>query len=70
MRLSALRAEITQSFGLAGQVLRPSEYYSASTKRIESLLDEFRTTIESFTCLFCQIAKPDLGPSCRAVEFG
>lgn len=46
MRLSVLREEVTQSFGLAGQVLRPSEYYSASTKRIESLLSEIRENAE------------------------
>ena len=42
-RLSVLHEEIAHSFGPAGQVLRPSEYYSATTKRIESLLDEIRT---------------------------
>ena len=44
-RLSTLREEITHSFGPSGQVLRPSEYYSASTKRIESLLDEIKETV-------------------------
>lgn len=44
-RLSALREEIVHSFGPSGQVLRPSEYYSASTKRIESLIDEIRETV-------------------------
>jgi hypothetical protein len=46
-RLSALREEIAHSFGPAGQVLRPSEYYAASTKRIESLLDEINLTVGS-----------------------
>jgi len=41
-RLNDLLAEISHSFGPAGEVLRPSEYYSASTKRIELLLDEIR----------------------------
>jgi len=44
MRLSTLFEEITNSFGPSGRVLRPSEYYSASTKRIESLLDEIKAT--------------------------
>ncbi|SPE30113.1 hypothetical protein SBA6_1210004 [Candidatus Sulfopaludibacter sp. SbA6] len=44
-RLSTLREEIVHSFGPSGQVLRPSEYYSASTKRIESLLDEIKETV-------------------------
>jgi hypothetical protein len=44
-RLSILREVINHSFGPSGQVLRPSEYYSASTKRIESLLDEIRATV-------------------------
>lgn len=46
-RLSILRAELAHSFGPSGQVLRPSEYYSASTKRIESLLDEIKATTGS-----------------------
>jgi len=41
-RLNDLLAEISHSFGPAGEVLRPSEYYSASTERIELLLDEIR----------------------------
>jgi hypothetical protein len=45
MHLSNLFEEISHSFGPAGQVLRPSEYYSASTKRIESLLDEIKATV-------------------------
>jgi hypothetical protein len=47
MSLSALREEMVHSFGPSGQVLRPSEYYSASTKRIESLLDEIKATAGS-----------------------
>jgi len=39
MHLWALREEITQSFGLVGQVLRPSEYYSTSARTIETLVD-------------------------------
>ncbi len=46
MRLWTLREEITQSFGLVGQVLRPSEYYSISAKTIEKLLDEIRAEVE------------------------
>jgi len=38
--ISNLLEEILHAFGPNGQVLRPSEYYSASTKRIESLLNE------------------------------
>lgn len=46
LRLWTLREEITQSFGFAGQVLRPSEYYAASTRRIESLLKEISADVE------------------------
>ncbi len=45
MRLWALREEMTQSFGLVGQVLRPSEYYSTSARAIETLLDEISAEI-------------------------
>jgi hypothetical protein len=46
-RLSARIANISEvlhrSFGPSGEVLKPSEYYPASAKRIESLLEEIRT---------------------------
>jgi hypothetical protein len=45
VRLSALREEVAHSFGPSGEVLRPSEYYPASARRIESLLDEIKATI-------------------------
>lgn len=38
----ALREEIAHSFGPAGEVLTPSEYYPASTKRIEHLIAELK----------------------------
>lgn len=38
-RLTALREEISHSFGPSGEILRPSEYYSASVKRVETLVD-------------------------------
>jgi hypothetical protein len=44
-RLSVLRAEVSHSFGPSGEVLRPSEYYPASTRRIELLLDEIKATV-------------------------
>lgn len=40
--LADLRDEIGHSFGPVGEVLRPSEYYPASTKRVEQLLDGIR----------------------------
>ena len=46
LRFLSLRDRITLSFGPAGQVLRPSEYYSASTEGIESLLGEIRADRE------------------------
>lgn len=39
-RLSALRDEISRSFGPSGELLSPAEYYPASARRIESLLGE------------------------------
>jgi len=44
-RLSVLREEVAHSFDPSGEVLRPSEYYPASTKRIELLLDEIKATV-------------------------
>jgi hypothetical protein len=46
-RLSVLREQISHTFGPAGEVLGPSEYYPASTKRIESLLDEMKATVSN-----------------------
>jgi hypothetical protein len=46
-RLSVLLEEVAHSFGPSGEVLRPSEYYPASTKRIELLLDEIKATVGS-----------------------
>lgn len=43
--LADLREEITHSFGPSGEVLRPSEYYPASTRRIERLLDDLRVHV-------------------------
>jgi hypothetical protein len=40
--LADLRDEIAHSFGPSGEVLRPSEYYPASTKRVEQLLEGIR----------------------------
>ena len=40
-----LGEEITHSFGPAGEVLKPSEYYPASTRRIERLLDDIRSHV-------------------------
>ena len=43
MRLAMLREVMSRSFGPGGEVLRPSEYYSATAKRVESLLDEIKS---------------------------
>ena len=61
MRLWTLREEITQSFGLAGQVLRPSEYYSTSAKTIEKLLDEINAEVTP--------SRPDSSPSGSSNQF-
>jgi hypothetical protein len=44
-RLEKLKEEIEHCLGPSGEVLRPSEYYSASTQRIEAILDEIRQTV-------------------------
>lgn len=46
-RLSVLREEVAHSFGPSGQVLRQSEYYSASAKRIESLLNDIDASVDA-----------------------
>lgn len=38
--LAALSDVLARSFGPSGEVLKPSEYYAASTKRVETLLEE------------------------------
>jgi len=43
--LASLRDEIAHSYGPAGEVLTPSEYYTASTKRIEQLLEEIKADV-------------------------
>jgi len=39
-RLAALSEVLDRLFGPSGEVLKPSEYYAASTKRVETLLEE------------------------------
>ena len=48
-QFDTLRNEIAHSFGPAGEVLGPAEYYPASTKRIEELIEEIQrgTVVES-----------------------
>lgn len=46
-RVSTLRAEIEVAFGPDGKVLRPSEYYAASAKRMESLIAGIETDTRS-----------------------
>lgn len=43
---AALRDEMAHNFGPEGQVLSPSEYYPASSRRVEQLLDELRTEVQ------------------------
>jgi hypothetical protein len=38
--LSILSEVLGHSFGPSGEILKPSEYYAASTKRVETLLEE------------------------------
>ena len=39
-QLAALSDVLERLFGPSGEVLKPSEYYAASTKRVETLLEE------------------------------
>jgi hypothetical protein len=41
--LASISEVLDRSFGPSGEVLKPSEYYPASAKRIESLLEEIKT---------------------------
>jgi Flp pilus assembly protein TadB len=40
--LATLSDVLSRSFGPSGEILRPSEYYAANTRRVEALLEEIR----------------------------
>lgn len=46
-QLAALKEEMAYTFGPGGEVLRPSEYYPASSKRFEQLLEEIKTQVSN-----------------------